>query len=44
MTKTVPPVPFAGFPLKLVDLIVVVLLNIGLKNEIEGKYGDEMRN
>ena len=43
LTKTVPPVPFAGFPWKLFALIVVVELNKGLTNEISGKKGEERR-
>ena len=36
-TNTVPPVPFAGFPAKLVAVMVVVVFKMGLKNEMEGK-------
>jgi hypothetical protein len=44
LTKTVPPVPFAGFPAKLVARMVVVVLKTGLENEMEGKKGEERRS
>lgn len=39
-----PEVPSAGFPVKLLALIVVVEFSNGLWNDIEGKYGEERRN
>lgn len=43
-TKTVPPVPLTGFPLKFFAFMVVVLPKIGLKKDISGKKGEESRN
>lgn len=37
LTKTVPPDPSAGFPLKFFDLIVVFFPKMGLKKDISGK-------
>lgn len=42
-TKTL-PVPLVGFPAKPFDLMVVVVPNMGLKNEICGKNGEERSN